>query len=120
MVGGSWWWVAANHPPESEIRQVAGNHYYVKPVRSSTAPKRDARVAATIFLRRDGQRSDGLRPISTASAATHVMANALNLLAHPSDGLDAAIALSQAVPAFELDTTDLTSTSIAIRAALSS
>jgi hypothetical protein len=35
------------------------------------------------------------------------MAHLLNGLAHPHCGLDAAIALSEAVPCFELDTTQI-------------
>ena len=55
----------------------------------------------------DSERFDGLRQISPASGAVRVLANALNLLAHPSAGLDAAIHLSRTTPCFELDVTDL-------------
>ena len=64
-------------------------------------------LAGIVFLRRDGSRFDGLRPISIASGATCLMAHLLNGLAHPNFGLDSAIALSDAVPCFELDVTDL-------------
>ena len=60
-----------------------------------------------VFLRRESAAPAGLRAISAASGAARVMANALNLLAHEAVGLDAAVALSQAVPCFELDVTDL-------------
>jgi hypothetical protein len=64
-------------------------------------------LAAIAFLRRDSARFRGLRALTTASAATCLMAHLLNGLAHPNCGLDAAIALSHAVPCFELDVTDL-------------
>jgi hypothetical protein len=65
-------------------------------------------LAGLVFLRRDGNRFDGLRPITTASGATCLMAHLLNGMAHPNYGLDSAIALSDRVPCFELDVTDLT------------
>jgi hypothetical protein len=64
-------------------------------------------LAALVFVRRDEERFERLRPISAASAAARLMANALNPLAHPGDGLDVAVMLSQAVPCFELDIQDL-------------
>jgi hypothetical protein len=76
-------------------------------------------LAALVFLRRDNERFQGLRPISSASAAARLMSNALNPLAHPGDGLDAAVTLSQAVPSFELDITELSSAGREIEALLS-
>jgi hypothetical protein len=64
-------------------------------------------LAGLVFLRRDDERFHALRPISAATAAARLMANALNPLAHPGDGLDAAVTLSQAVPCYELDILDL-------------
>ena len=64
-------------------------------------------LAAIVFPRRDADRFQGLRPLTNASAATCLMAHLLNGLAHPHYGLDAAISLSQAVPCFEVDLTDL-------------
>jgi hypothetical protein len=93
-----------------------GGRLYVQPVAlSGTAAAAQAPLAALIFLRRDHERFDGLRSISAASGATRLIANALNLMAHPSDGLDAAVALSKAVACFELDVTDLGAASNAIR-----
>ena len=66
-----------------------------------------AQIIAMVFLRRECPSPRGLRRISAASGVARVMANALNLLSHPATGLDAAIALSQAVPCFEVDVTDL-------------
>jgi hypothetical protein len=75
-------------------------------------------LAAVIFLQRDGRRFDGLRPMTSATAVARLMAHALNPLAHPGYGLDAAVALSRAVPCFELDVLDLRSASAAIKSFL--
>ena len=44
-----------------------------------------------------------------------MMANTLNSLAHANVGFDAAVALSQAVPCFELDVGDLPAATTAIK-----
>jgi hypothetical protein len=72
-----------------------------------------------VFLRRDDDRFADLRSITPASAVAWLMANALNPLAHPADGMDAAVALSQAAPAYELDVSDLQAASAAVKALLS-
>jgi len=64
-------------------------------------------LKAIAFPRRDATRFRGLRPVTAASATASLMAHLLNGLAHQHCGLDAAIALSRAVPCFELDVTDL-------------
>ena len=73
------------------------------------------RLAACVFLERDGPRREGLRPISQASAVARVMANTLNSLAHANAGFDAAVTLSQAVPCFELGVNDLPAATTAIK-----
>ena len=83
--------------------------YVPAPARSNDTHRMPMQIAAMVFLRREGSSPAGLRAISAASGAARVMANALNLLAHDAVGLDAAVALSQAVPCFELDVTDLES-----------
>ena len=94
-----------------------GGRYHVPlTMPTSATPSGDAPLAALIFLRRDTERFKGLRSISAASGATRLIANALNLLAHPAAGIEAAVAISQAVDCFELDATDLTAASEAIRA----
>ena len=94
-----------------------GGRYHVPMTMPTTAtPSGDAPLAALIFLRRDTETFTGLRSISAASGATRLIANALNLLAHPAAGIEAAAALSQAIDCFELDATDLTAASEAIRA----
>jgi hypothetical protein len=98
-------------PPPYDFPQgtLTVNRRFQVPVASlaSTTRLDPLPLAGIVFLRRDASRFDGLRPISTASGATHLMAHLLNGLAHPNYGLDSAIALSDAVPCFELDVTDL-------------
>jgi len=84
--------------PSNTVR--CGRRYHVP---LSGPADRTRTLAALVFVRRDDERFDRLRPISGASAAARLMANALNPLAHPGDGLDAAVTLGQAVPCFELD-----------------
>jgi hypothetical protein len=79
---------------------------------------RPSRVGAIIFLRRDAERFDEARMLSAASGAARLIANTLNLLAHPAAGIDAAVHLTRAVPCFELDGTDVTAASQAIRSLL--
>jgi hypothetical protein len=45
--------------------------------------------------------------MSAAQGAARLMAHALNPLAHPVGGLDAAVALARSVPCYELDIHDL-------------
>lgn len=94
-----------------------GGRYHVPmAMPASATASGDAPLAALIFLRRDTETFKGLRSISAASGATRLIANALNLLAHPAAGIEAAAAISQAIDCFELDATDLTAASETIRA----
>lgn len=101
--------------PEGAIKHGAGYHV---PMQGPGAPGGGARLGALIFLRRDHETFAGLRPISPASGATRLIANTLNLLAHPAAGIDAAAVLSRAVGCYELDGKDLAEGSEAIRATL--
>jgi hypothetical protein len=65
------------------------------------------RIGAICFIDRSGALPPRPNPISRASAAARLFANALNPLAHANDGLDAAVAIAQAIPCFELDTSSL-------------
>ena len=71
-------------------------------------------LAALVFLRRDDERFER-RAITAGSAAAMMMANALNPLAHEGDGLEAAVRLAGAAPAFEVDVTDLDRAAASIR-----
>jgi len=71
-------------------------------------PLRDPlRIGAICFIDRSGVLPSRPNPVTRASAAARLFANALNPLAHPNDGLDAAVRIAQAVPCFELDTSSL-------------
>jgi hypothetical protein len=68
-------------------------------------------LAATFFLQyQRGASHPTIRPLSPAAAAVRLLANALNPLAHPDAGLDAAIALASGVMSFQLFSADLTAT----------
>jgi len=75
-------------------------------------------VGAVIFLKRGSPHEHGLRPLTAASTVANLMAHALNSLAHPGFGLDAAITLSKAVRCFELNTTDLSTAVPLVKSAL--
>ena len=71
-------------------------------------PLRDPlRIGAICFVDRSGALPSRPNPVTGASAAARLFANALNPLAHAGDGLDAAVAIAQAIPCFELDTSSL-------------
>jgi hypothetical protein len=110
-------------PPPHSLPQRAikcDTRYYVPPVPSEPPDGRRARLAGLVFLRRDGMRFEGLQPITAASGAARLIANTLNLLAHPGDGLDTAATLTEAVPCFELDVTDLEAAAITLKEFLES
>jgi hypothetical protein len=63
-------------------------------------------LAAIFFVERSraAGAAPGDRRVRPAEAAARLYAHALNALAHPAHGLDPAVRLAQAVPAFVLDT----------------
>jgi len=58
-----------------------------------------------------------LRAITPAEAAARLYANALNPLAHPCRGLDAAVRIAEHVPCYELSSAELPATCALVRAA---
>jgi hypothetical protein len=77
-----------------------------------------APLAALFFLAARGGDESMVRRIGTAEGAARLYANALNLLAHPADGLDAAVRIADAVPSFLIDTADLDRTADVVSSAL--
>jgi hypothetical protein len=75
-------------------------------------------VAAVGFIHRVNGPPPALEWISSARAATRLMASVLNPLAHQGGGLDAALAISRAVPCFELETSDLERACVALQTVL--
>jgi hypothetical protein len=68
-------------------------------------------LAAILFLRyRPGRSEPVLRLLSPAQASARLLSQALNPLAHPSAGLDGAIAIAMSTTCFELQTADLPTT----------
>jgi hypothetical protein len=68
-------------------------------------------LAALVFLRRTAELSEPeCDALSSAEASTRLYANTLNALAHPDSGLDAAIRIAGAVPAFIVDAGNLHAT----------
>jgi hypothetical protein len=68
------------------------------------------------FLRYDREASyPVVRPMAAATAAAQIYTNGLNQLAHPGEGLPAAVQIAQSVPAFSLITADLTETCALIK-----
>ena len=76
-------------------------------------------LAAIFFLcyRPEGS-APTVQPISKAAAGVHLLANALNPLAHPGDGLDGAIEIAARDACFELLTADLPRTCTLVKATL--
>jgi len=70
-----------------------------------------APLVAAFFLQYQPEASHPtIRPLSQAAATARLLANALNPLAHPGAGLDAAIGLMSEVVAFEIFSANLTAT----------
>jgi hypothetical protein len=59
-----------------------------------------------------------VRSISKAEAGARLFASTLNPLAHPGDGLDAAIEIAMRTPCFELITADLPETCAQVEATM--
>jgi hypothetical protein len=94
----------------------AGQRLHV-PVEMLSGPtvKEPIPVAAVGFIQRVNAPPPALAWISSARAATRLMASVLNPLAHQGGGLDAALSISQAVPCFELESSDLERACAALR-----
>jgi hypothetical protein len=69
-------------------------------------------LGAIYFLQRAETRVPTFTPLSTAEAAARMYINALNPLAHPGEGLDAAIELARNTRCFELHLGDLLATAM--------
>jgi hypothetical protein len=78
------------------------------------------RIHAIFFLEPGAiaRRSPTVRPMSSAEAAARLLANVLNPLSHAADGLDAALAIAQCAPCFELRAADLRATCQLVGASL--
>jgi hypothetical protein len=76
-------------------------------------------LAAVFFLRYTPEApGPALERIGTAQAGARLYANALNALAHPGDGLDAALRIAARTACFHLSTADLAATCALVQATL--
>jgi hypothetical protein len=76
-------------------------------------------VHAIFFVdHRAGTPEPSVAPVTKGEAAARLLANALNPLAHPAAGLDAATHIASAVPAFRLHTASLPATAALVTSAL--
>jgi len=76
-------------------------------------------LAAIFFLRhRPDAAAPEIRSMSKAEAGARLFASTLNPLAHPGDGLDAAIEIAMRAPCFELITADLPETCARVEATM--
>jgi hypothetical protein len=86
---------------------------------SSTVMSSSVPLAAIFFLRYCPQASEPvMRPIRKAEAGARLFAQALNPLAHPSDGLDGALAIVTRSACFTLDTAEVPATCALVTATL--
>ena len=68
-------------------------------------------LAAAYFVNyRPDADAPRLQPMGAAEAGARLYANALNQLAHPNAGLDAAVQIAKSIPSFSLESADLAET----------
>lgn len=76
-------------------------------------------LQSIFFVRYDSQAaSPSVKPVSSGEAGARVYANGLNQLAHPSDGLDAALEIAQHCNCYELQSAKLQATCELVKSTL--
>lgn len=81
------------------------------PYLPQVSPVTSCPLAAMLFVKYcPAATAPTIRSISSGEASARLYANALNQLAHPNAGLDAAVGIARSVPSFMLDSADLAST----------
>ena len=75
-------------------------------------------LQSILFVQYRPNESPSITPISASDASVRVYTNGLNQLAHPADGLDAAIQIAQHCRCYELTSNDLHSTCELVRSTL--
>jgi hypothetical protein len=96
-------------PPDA-VETSRGLHVPMREHACSVPGQR--RIRAIFFLERGAaaRRSPTVRPMSTGEATARLLANVLNPLSHPADGLDPALAIARCAPRFELRAGELQAT----------
>ena len=93
--------------PKATLRTSRGYHVPVDAL-PAVAPVRAIRLGAIFYVRYDRQaQAPECVPVGKAESCARLYANALNVLAHPGSGLDAAIRITQAVDSYSLVTCGL-------------
>ncbi|NOY67643.1 MAG: hypothetical protein GXP13_09600 [Gammaproteobacteria bacterium] len=75
-------------------------------------------LSSILFVRYVPGQPPGLQPVSYAQAGARVYANGLNQLAHPTDGLDAAIEIARHCHCYQLESSDLNETCLLVKEVL--
>jgi len=96
--------------PENVVRTENTIHIPVGDL-PSAAVTQPCPLRALVFLQRNSDKpAPALAQVSPAEAGARLYANTLNALAHPGSGLDVAIRIAKAVPAFVVNAGDLQAT----------
>ena len=104
--------------PDKTLRTSRTLHVPVKEIPNGVA-KGPLPLAAIFFICHRSEGSEPkVQPISKAAATARLLANALNPLAHPGDGLDGAAEIAASLACFELVSADLPETCALVKAAL--
>lgn len=103
--------------PAETLRTEATLHLPVSALPSTTCDTQ-VPLGAIFFLTREGGGDTTMEPVGAAEASVRLYANVLNNLAHPGEGLDAAIHLSSRIPCFHLQLRMLTQVGTLIRSGL--
>jgi len=91
-----------------------GRRFHMPTRLFSVAGEEPLPLVAFIFPERSSEPSAACRRIGPSVGAAHLVANGLNALAHPNDGLDVAVALARHVPCFQVNIGDLSAACAAI------
>jgi hypothetical protein len=101
--------------PESALYTDVGIQLPVESL-PSYAVARPLQIRTLFFLTRESSpQPPRIRSLEVAATAAHLMANALNALAHPGGGLDSAIRIATQVAGYELRASDLKATCKAVK-----
>jgi ABC-type dipeptide/oligopeptide/nickel transport system ATPase component len=105
-------------PPKSTL--YTSRSLYIPTVGlPSQVGRTPAPLLAVFFLRsRFGASAPRIQTMSKATAVAHLLANALNPLAHVGDGIDAAMKIAMNMASFDLTAADLRQTCILVKTTL--
>lgn len=105
--------------PTETVHTACTLHVPVRYLPRVAAPGTYPLAALWFVTYRPDLNAPTVRSITSGEAAARLYANALNQLAHPNAGLDAAVRIATAVPSFVLDSARLAATCALVRSTLS-